>query len=198
MRRSSSSSDGLFDGVLHRGHSAAEVSPHAWLRALLDAEAALVTACAERQVIPQAAADAIVAACRNADDFDAQDIGRRAAGDGNPVIALVRDIEQRVGADAAPFVHFGATSQDIMDTALVLVTTRAMQPTVTDLVGTAEAAAALAAQHRDTPMAGRTLLQQALPTTFGLKPPDGPSHSTSWPRASPMSVAPCPDNSAAR
>jgi 3-carboxy-cis,cis-muconate cycloisomerase len=66
-------------------------------------------------------------------------------------------------------VHRGATSQDIVDTAFMLVAVRALEPVITDLEHTADALARLAAEHRDTPMAGRTLTQHAVPTTFGLK-----------------------------
>ena len=66
-------------------------------------------------------------------------------------------------------MHRGATSQDILDTAAMLVAARALDPLLDDLLAAREAAAALARAHRDTPIAGRTLLQQAVPTTFGLK-----------------------------
>jgi 3-carboxy-cis,cis-muconate cycloisomerase len=85
------------------------------------------------------------------------------------VIALVEALRAAAGPGAAPHVHHGATSQDILDTAAMLVAHRALGPLLEDARAAAAAAAALAATHRATPIAGRTLLQQALPTTFGLK-----------------------------
>jgi 3-carboxy-cis,cis-muconate cycloisomerase len=89
------------------------------------------------------------------------------------VVPLVRDLTERVagtaGEEAARWVHHGATSQDILDTAASLVAFRALGPILDDLEGAARAAADLADRHRATVMAGRTLGQQALPTTFGLK-----------------------------
>jgi pimeloyl-ACP methyl ester carboxylesterase len=76
--------------------------------------------------------------------------------------------------DASAALHHGATSQDVLDTAAMLVTKRALSPFLDDAAVAAASAAALAARHRDTAMIGRTLLQQGLPTTFGLKAaPDG-------------------------
>jgi 3-carboxy-cis,cis-muconate cycloisomerase len=83
--------------------------------------------------------------------------------------AAARAIEAEAGPEAARWVHHGATSQDIMDTALALVAARALGPVLDDLDGAAEAAAGLAETHRATVMAGRTLGQQALPISFGLK-----------------------------
>lgn len=169
MRPSSSPSDGLFDGVLGRGGAADEVRDGAWLRALLDVEVALAMACAAAGLVPPAAAAAISAACRDPSAYDLGLLGRQAAAEGNPVVPLVRSIEGLAGPDAAPFVHFGATSQDVLDSAMLLVARRALGHVLTDLRAAAGAAAGLAAAHRDTAMVGRTLLQQALPTTFGLK-----------------------------
>ena len=169
MRPSSSPSDGLFDGVLGRGGAAEEVHDGAWLRALLDVEAALAMACAAAGLVPPAAATAIVRACRDAGAYDLGLLGRQATAEGNPVVPLVRAIEALAGPDAAPFVHFGATSQDVLDSAMLLVARRSLGHVLADLRAAAGAAAGLAAAHRDTAMVGRTLLQQALPTTFGLK-----------------------------
>lgn len=157
----------LFDGVLGRGRAAQEVSGAAWLRALLDVESALAQAWAEAGLVPEAAAVAIERACR--EPYDVASLGAQAAEAGNPVVPLVRLLEQRAGPDAADYVHLGATSQDVLDSALVLLARRALVHVLDDLRGAADAAAGLAADHRDTAMVGRTLLQQALPTTFGLK-----------------------------
>ena len=154
----------MFAGVLARGGVAEEVSGRAWLQALLDFEAALARAQARERVITHEQAAAIVAACA-IDHFDVAEIGAGAAEIGNPAGAVVRALKAAVDAP----VHLGATSQDAVDTAAMLVTKRALVPLLDDLRGAADAAAALARAHRDTPIIGRTLLQQAKPTTFGLK-----------------------------
>jgi 3-carboxy-cis,cis-muconate cycloisomerase len=170
MRPFSSPSDPprLFDGVLARGGVRAEVVDAAWLAALLDVESALARAGSDAGVVPRSAADAIVAACASI-EIDVAELAGEAATSGNPVVPLVARLRAAVPDDVAEHVHKGATSQDIMDTATVLIARRALGPLRADLRGGADAAAGLARTHRDTPMAGRTLLQQAVPTTFGLK-----------------------------
>jgi 3-carboxy-cis,cis-muconate cycloisomerase len=154
--------------MLARGGVRAEVDDRGWLQAMLDAEAALARAQARAGLIPGEHADAVARACR-ASEFDPAEIGLEAAETANPVVPLVRALSAAVEGAAAGNVHRGATSQDILDTAAMLVTSRALQPLLEDLSAASDAAAELARKHRDTPMAGRTLLQQALPTTFGLK-----------------------------
>ena len=85
------------------------------------------------------------------------------------MVPLKAALTDAVEGPAAAHVHRGATSQDILDTAAMLVTARALEPLLEDVGAAAHAAAELARAHRDTPMAGRTLLQQAVPVTFGLK-----------------------------
>jgi 3-carboxy-cis,cis-muconate cycloisomerase len=165
---SSTSSPGLFGGIYARGRVAAEVGDRAWLQAMLDVEAALARACAREGMIPAEAAEAIAEACR-ADAFDVDELGRATAESATPVVGLVRALREAVGDEMAEHVHLGATSQDVVDTAMMLVACRALEPLLEDATGAADAAAALAERHRDTPIAGRTLLQQALPTSFGLK-----------------------------
>ncbi|MFF1296715.1 MULTISPECIES: 3-carboxy-cis,cis-muconate cycloisomerase [unclassified Streptomyces] len=148
--------------------AASATSDAAYLRALLDAEAALTRAQATLGLAPHEAATAVTAAARSG-DFDARDIAVRARGGGNPVIPLVADLTKAVGGQYGPYVHRGATSQDIMDTATVLVAVRTLDLVRADLGRTQAALARLAAEHRDTPMPGRTLTQHAVPTTFGLK-----------------------------
>ncbi|HEY0402358.1 MAG TPA: 3-carboxy-cis,cis-muconate cycloisomerase [Blastococcus sp.] len=160
---------GLFDGTFARGGAADAVSDAAWFRALLDAEAALARAAARLGLVPTTAADAVTAACSDPGGLDLATVVAKAADAGNPVPPLVRALQDAVGADAARAVHVGATSQDILDTALVLLARNAIAAIDTDLVAAAEAAARLAAAHRDDVVMGRTLMQQALPTTFGLK-----------------------------
>ncbi|MER5181182.1 3-carboxy-cis,cis-muconate cycloisomerase [Streptomyces sp. NPDC002896] len=143
-------------------------SDTAFLQALLDAESALTRAQAATGLAPAEAAEAVTAAA-DAARFDARDIALRARGGGNPVIPLVGDLTAAVPAEYAPYVHRGATSQDIMDTAMMLVASRTLDLVLADLARTEQALARLAAAHRDTVMPGRTLTQHAVPTTFGLK-----------------------------
>ena len=143
----------------------------AWLQAMLDAEGALALAQARAGLIPGEAAKSIVSRC-DAALFDPEEIGRQGRAAGNPVPPLVRSLTaavSEVSEDAARYVHKGATSQDVTDTAAMLVAKRALDMILADLDGISSACARLAGSHRDTLMAGRTLLQQALPTTFGLK-----------------------------
>src|SRR5215211_4737708 len=143
-------------------------SDGAWLQAMLDVERALAAAEARAGLIPEDAARAIAEACR-ADRFDPAAIGEAARSPGNPVEPLVRAVREVVGGDAAQYVHHNATSQDILDTASMLVARRAVGMILESLEGLCGECARLAEAHRATPMIGRTLLQQALPTTFGLK-----------------------------
>jgi 3-carboxy-cis,cis-muconate cycloisomerase len=159
---------GLFDEVLARGPVREAVSDRAWLQAMLDVEAALARAQAAAGLISAEHAEAIAAACV-ADRYDLDALGAEAADVGNPAAPLVRAVRAQVGGDAAADVHRGATSQDVVDTAAMLVARRAVEAVLVDLGGAADAAAALAREHRATVMAGRTLLQQAVPITFGLK-----------------------------
>jgi 3-carboxy-cis,cis-muconate cycloisomerase len=175
MRPSSSPSDpagrqgpGPFDAVSARGPVPDLIGDSAYLEAMLEVEAALARAEARAGLFPAEYADAIAAACQ-AGFFDIAALGRAAAAAGNPVVPLVEQLRGAVGGDAAAHVHAGATSQDIIDTATMLVARPALDAilTIVDVAG--DAAARLATDHRRTVMAGRTLLQQALPTTFGAK-----------------------------
>ncbi|MET7352572.1 3-carboxy-cis,cis-muconate cycloisomerase [Streptomyces mirabilis] len=147
--------------------AASATSDSAFLGALLNAEAALTRAQAGLGLAPDAAASAVSAV--TAADLDVRSIALRARGGGNPVIPLVADLTAAVGKEYGPYVHRGATSQDILDTALMLVARRTLDLILADLERTARALGRLAAAHRDTVMPGRTLTQHAVPTTFGLK-----------------------------
>lgn len=141
------------------------------VQGLLDFEAALARALASLSIIPPAAAEAIAAYCR-AEVYDVDVLARRAASAGNLAIPLVQELTDQVAradAGAAGFVHWGATSQDAIDTGLVLQLREALDLIETDLAALADRLAQLAAEHKHTPLAGRTLLQHALPVTFGLK-----------------------------
>ena len=168
MRPSSSSSDGLFAALAARGPVADEIAAEAWLRALLDTEAALARATAAAGLVDAADAASVVAACADVSAYDVAELAEASAAGGNPVIPLVRAIERLAGPGGSA-VHHGATSQDVLDTAMVLVARRALQALVAELDAAVAAAAALASVHRDSVIVARTLLQQAAPTTFGLK-----------------------------
>lgn len=148
--------------------AASATSDTAYLQALLDAEAALTRAQAALGLAPAEAATAVTQAA-DASRFDVRSLAGRARAGGNPVIPLVADLTKAVDEEYGPYVHRGATSQDIMDTATMLVAVRTLDPILDDLGRTERALARLAAEHRDTAMAGRTLTQHAVPTTFGLK-----------------------------
>lgn len=141
------------------------------LQAMLDVEAALADAEASLEIVPRSAVPAIRDACR-AELYDPSTLEADARRAGNLAIPLVRQLTDRVAAadpDAARFVHWGATSQDIIDTALVLQLRNSVPAIVDDLTRAADSAADHARRHATTVMAGRTWLQQATPTTFGLK-----------------------------
>jgi 3-carboxy-cis,cis-muconate cycloisomerase len=155
----------MFDGLF--GAGPVNVGDEAWLQAMLDAEAALARA-AERAGLAGAGTGEAVTAAARADHFDRGELGRQAALTGNPVPALVRALTRLVPADAARAIHLGATSQDIIDTAAMLLAGRAIDGIADQMSAAAASAAALAEVHAGTIMAGRTLLQQAVPVTFGL------------------------------
>ncbi|WP_078890527.1 3-carboxy-cis,cis-muconate cycloisomerase [Streptomyces maremycinicus] len=162
---------GLLAPVWAGTPAAAAVSDGAWLQAMLDAEAALSRAQARLGTVPAGAARVITASAR-AEDLDLLSLARQARESANPVVALVREFTALVAArdpQAAAFVHRGSTSQDILDTASILVAHRTLRLIRADLARVEQALAALAAEHRDTLMAGRTLALHAVPTTFGLK-----------------------------
>ncbi len=138
------------------------------LDAMLEAEAALARAEALSGAIPREAAEAITAACRPG-TLNPTDIGLAAVPSGNVVIPLVRALTALVGDPHGRWVHWGATSQDISDTAFSLVLGRGAALVEDALGSAADAGAVLARRYRSTPMAARTLLQHALPTTFGLR-----------------------------
>jgi len=140
------------------------------IQTLLNFEAALARAEARVGVIPEPDARAIAAACR-AEQFEAEELAAQAALAGNVAIPLIKKLTEHVAAankDAARFAHWGATSQDAIDTALVLQLRRALEVMDQDLGRMAETLAELAEKHRTTPVVARTWMQQALPTTFGF------------------------------
>jgi 3-carboxy-cis,cis-muconate cycloisomerase len=118
--------------------------------------------------VPESAACEISAACR-AELFDAGELGRAARGADNPVVPLVAALQAQLPAQAAAHVHRGATSQDVLDSAAMLVATRALTPLSADLRGAGDACVRLIERHGDELVVARTLLQRALPSTFGLR-----------------------------
>jgi 3-carboxy-cis,cis-muconate cycloisomerase len=156
---------GLFGGVFARG--GADTSDTAWLQAMLDAEAGLARALERAGLVPAGSGAAVTAAAK-AEDFDAAELGELAALTGNPVPGLARELARKLDGPPARAVHRGATSQDILDTAAMLLARQAIDATKADLTAAAAAAASLARSHASTLMIGRTLLQQAVPVTFGV------------------------------
>ena len=176
MKPSSSTSDLLGAALFHDADVDAAVSDQAVVAAMLDAEAALSAAAADVGIVPRNAADAIGRACESLGGdthidthIDMAALGRESLSAGNPVPALVRRISAAVPDSARPWVHYGATSQDVVDTALALVTRNALAHVCGHLATAGDACAALAQRHCDTIVIGRTLGQQAVPTTFGRK-----------------------------
>jgi 3-carboxy-cis,cis-muconate cycloisomerase len=137
-----------------------------WLAALLTIEAALANAKARTGRIPARAATLITEQCRP-ELYDAASIAERAARNATPIVPLVADLWARLPEDVADAVHTPATSQDIIDSALMWLAARTIDGFTGDLDVVESALARLAAAHRGTPQAGRTLLARALPTTFG-------------------------------
>lgn len=140
----------------------------AFLRAMLEVEGGLARVEANLGIIPASAGEQISAICRTA-VFDPQQIGQGTWRDGVPVISLVKALREAVGAEAAPYVHWGATTQDIVDTANVLQIRSVIQIFELRLAALMGGLSELADRHRATVMAGRTHGQQALPVSFGLK-----------------------------
>jgi 3-carboxy-cis,cis-muconate cycloisomerase len=157
--------DGLFGGLFDGG--ATSTGDAAWLQAMLDVEAALARSL-ERAGLTEPGAGAAVTAAASADRFDPAAIGGQARLTGNPVPALVRALSAALPGSAAGAVHRGATSQDIIDTAAMLLARQAADSILADVAAAAGSCAALARRHTSTIMIGRTLLQQAVPVTFGL------------------------------
>jgi 3-carboxy-cis,cis-muconate cycloisomerase len=160
----------LFDELFSFAELQKILSDESRIQRMLDFEAALAKAEAQASLIPEQAARKIAGHCR-VDQFDLSSIARHAAQAGNLAIPLVKSLTEAVAKqdkDAAGFVHRGATSQDVIDTGLVLQLRDAFTLLDKDLACLTQTLAALADQHRSTPMVARTWMQQAQPTTFGF------------------------------
>jgi len=161
-------SDGPILGVLYGSDAMRAVfQEHAYFQRMLDVEAALARVQARLGIIPADAAQAITAAAlfRN---LDPAELAASARNVGYPVVGLVAGLSRAAGK-AGAWTHWGATTQDIMDTATVLQVREGLALVRGELLGLLRALAGQAQRHRQTVMAGRTHLQQALPTSFGLK-----------------------------
>lgn len=146
-------------------------SDRSCLQGMLDFEAGLARAEARAGVVPSSAAAAIAAKCK-AELFDIPELARGAKLAGNIAIPLIKALTALVAQndkDAARYVHWGATSQDAIDTGCVLQLRQALKIIASDLDRLADGLAELATKHRSTIVVGRTWMQQALPTTFGAK-----------------------------
>jgi 3-carboxy-cis,cis-muconate cycloisomerase len=159
---------GLFGPVFTTDALAGATSDRAWVAGMLEFEAALALAEAETGVVPADAAGEIARRCRHL-DVDVAVLGQAARLGASPAIPLVTELRRQLPADVGRWAHFGATSQDALDTALMLILRRVLDLVLGDLARLAAAAAELAERHRSTLMAARTLLQHASPTTFGRK-----------------------------
>lgn len=144
------------------------ISDEGYLQACLDTEAALARAQASVGMIPIEAAREITSKAQLA----CLDMGRFKAeceNVGYPIVGLATQLAQACAGEAGGYVHWGATTQDIMDTAVVLQVRRALELVEADLVQCVALLGGPAKRHRDVPMAGHTHLQHALPVTFGYK-----------------------------
>ena len=138
------------------------------LQRWLDVEAALARVEGRLGVVPQEAADAIVAHC-NADEMSIEAIKRDMDVTRHPIVPVIKELERHCPGDSGEYIHWGATTQDIMDTGMVLQLKEAVPILMRDLSRVEQALMSLAKEHRGTLMAGRTHGQQALPITFGYK-----------------------------
>ncbi len=161
----------LLDGLFRSEEIERWLSERTCLQGMLSFESALAKAEAHAGVIPAAAVEAISQQCK-APLFDLDALARAAKSSGNVAIPLVKALTALVARndpEAARYVHWGATSQDVIDTGLILQLRGALAHVAVDLDRLAKGLAELASNHRSTVMAGRTWMQQALPTTFGAK-----------------------------
>ncbi|QIH07342.1 3-carboxy-cis,cis-muconate cycloisomerase [Pseudomonas sp. BIOMIG1BAC] len=164
-------SNQLFDAYFSAPAMRAIFSDHGRLQGMLDFEAALARAEASSGLIPQAAVQPIVSACQ-AERYDFAALAQAIVTAGNSAIPLVKALGKQVAAqssEAERYVHLGATSQDTMDSGLILQLRAAITLLERDLTQLGAALAEQAERHADTPLAGRTWLQHATPVTLGMK-----------------------------
>ena len=160
----------IFEGFLSTPEALELFSERKFVGAMLRFEAALARAQAGAGLIPESAAQSITDTCK-VELFDVAKIVRESGRAGSMAIPLLKSLKETVGLfnkEAAGFVHFGATDQDVMDTALALVTREAVAMIEADVHKATSALLALAERHMATPVLARTLLQPASVTSFGL------------------------------
>jgi 3-carboxy-cis,cis-muconate cycloisomerase len=161
----------IFEGFLSTSEVLEAFSERNFLEAMLRFEASLARAQASVGLIPEAAAQSIIGTCK-VELFDVAKIVRESGRAGSIAIPLVKSLKETVGLfnrEAAGFVHFGSTSQDVIDSALALVTRNALNLIEADVSKAVSALLALAERHADHPVLARTLMQPASVTSFGLK-----------------------------
>ncbi len=164
------SEPGLLDPLGQGSRSGEVLGDTAWLQAMVDVEVGLIRALVDEQLAPEWMRE-VAKALSLAADLDLAAIAVSGRGGGNPVIPLVQQLSVRAEeqqAGASDFVHVGATSQDILDSAAMLVARRTIAEIRSQLRALCDDLARLADLHRATPMPGRTLGQHASPTSFGL------------------------------
>ena len=160
----------LFAGLFAHGEAAAQVTDAALVEAMVEVEIALLAALSDLGLAPAGTAEELArAVASGALKLDLDELGRGTGQQGTPIPALLKALRGQLSGTAAAHLHKGATSQDVIDTAIMLVTRRALDAVLADLSGAADACASLVEGHRDAIVPGRTLLQQALPVTFALK-----------------------------
>jgi len=160
----------LLDGLFYSPSVESLFSDAARVQAMLDFEAALARAEAKAGLIPSGVAQIISSNCR-AEQIDYRSLVAAAPIAGNLAIPLIKQLTALVAKQdsaAARFVHLGTTSQDVIDTGLVLQIRSALDPILSELDSLCDTLATLAETHRRTPIVARTWLQQALPTSFGF------------------------------
>src|SRR5437868_6624579 len=157
----------IFKDMFGTAEMRAVFSDENQLKCYVEAEVALAVAQGRTGVIPREAADTIARLAPSV-PIDREALKHEAENVGYPILGLVRQLSEKLG-DAGRYVHWGATTQDIVDTATVLQIRAGLAIVARDLASVSAALVALATKYRDTPMAGRTHLQQALPITFGYK-----------------------------
>ncbi|MFO1147537.1 MAG: adenylosuccinate lyase family protein [Alsobacter sp.] len=158
----------IFGDIFSTGAMRAVWSDENRTRKYLDIEAALARVQARLGIIPQKAADEIVANCV-LDKIDMAKLRAQTERIGYPILGVVSQINALCRDGLGEYCHWGATTQDITDTATVLQIREALAIVEQDLAGLSAGLAKLAREHRDTPMIGRSNLQQAVPVTFGYK-----------------------------
>jgi 3-carboxy-cis,cis-muconate cycloisomerase len=147
-------------------HASDATGERGWLQAMLDVERALAVAAGQVGLVSTAAARSVADVCRP-ESFDVARIADSLVAEATPVVELVRQLRTLVPDDARSAVHLAATSQDVVDTAMVLVVRRALVGVDRDVAAIADLLAGLARTHRDAVQVGRTLLQDGAVTTFG-------------------------------